>query len=134
MITDFRFGDVIFEDSNKGGPKIVKYFMRSPNIFVDLWRMLNGKLQKSEYYHPTVVLGGGDMAEQQFRVQITSIENFNQDKYIVIRPKQQQHYQLTRLREIILKEQGQLWGIVQVLGKFLSWLEKSMIQIFSFLI
>lgn len=119
---NYEFGDIIFEDSDKGGPKIVKYFMRSPNVWVDLWRMLNGRLQKSEYYHPAVALGNSQMAEQQLRVQITSIENFNQNKFIVFRRKNITHYQATRLNEVINKEQGQLWGIIQTFGKFATWL------------
>lgn len=121
-------GDILFEDSDATGAKIVKYLMRSPNLWIDLWRMITKTIQTCDYYHPVLVISDTEMIEQQWKVQITSNDNINHKKYIIFRPLEKANdlpIEFLNLMMItIAKEEiGQKWGIIHTLfGRFPTWL------------
>lgn len=124
-------GDLIFEDSDAFGAQVVKYLMRSPNLWIDLWRIITGTLEKVDYYHPTLVISDTEMIEQQWRVRLDSVDNINHKKYIVFRPHPSKRWDnsfndefFTKVLIDVAKEDiGQKWGIIHTLfGRFPTWL------------
>lgn len=115
-------GDIIFEDSDRLGAKIVKFLMTAPSIWHHIYRAIKGIQETVEYYHPTLVISETRMIEQQLKVQITYSDNINHKKYIVFRPKISQD-QRDHLIEIAYSDIDQKWGIVHTLfGRFPTWL------------
>lgn len=126
-----RPGDIIFEDSDRTGAKIVKFLMTAPNVWIHIWRAIKGTQEKVEYYHPTLVVPEGKMIEQQWKVQVTSNENINKKKYIVFRPHPKKIFDSAFNDEYFViwlinnaeKEIGQKWGVLHTLfGRFPTWL------------
>lgn len=116
-------GDIIFEDSDATGAKIVKFLMTAPNMYVHLWRKITNTQQVCEYYHPTLVISDVDMIEQQWKVQITSNDNINHKKYIVFRPLHPWSIKVSDLVADAKADLGQKWGIIHtLLGRFPTWL------------
>lgn len=115
-----KVGDILFEDSDKIGPKIVKYFMRSPNLWVDLWRIITNTVQKSEYYHPVLYVGNEKIIEQQWKVEYSEL-NLEQ-KLLIARKKDLRDGDRFVLKHIAELELGYKWGILNVIGKFLTWI------------
>lgn len=119
-------GDIIFQDDSRFGPKLVKYFMRSPTIWHDFFRMITGKLEKSEWYHPVMVVYHENQfksAEQQKRVEFDDLKDeVNRSRLLIVRPLNLTKNQKTELNKIVVEEKGQLWGFVNVWGKFFTWL------------
>lgn len=124
-MNNLKSGDLIFKDSDQIGAKIVKYFMRSPNLLTDIYRMITGKLEKVEYFHPAMIISDTQMIEQQKKVQITDIKLG--DKYIVFRPKLQFGVPISNPTESNLvwyakREIGMPWGVLHTFGRLLTWL------------
>lgn len=118
-----NIGDIIFQDTDKFFVKILKYLMRSPSIWHDLFRIITGKIKKCEYYHPVVVISHNKTAEQQKIVQYDDlIDELNYDKFIIVRRKDNLIADELNLTNLIEEELGQPWGYLNVLGKFLTWL------------
>ena len=120
-----QIGDIILEDSERVGAKIVKYFMRSPTVWHDIFRMIFNKIEYVPYYHVSMIAANGfdtaDQAlviEQQSKVKL-SIWNPN-IKQIIFRKKTQPN--LWKLAEISRKDLGQGYDILNCFGKFLTWL------------
>lgn len=119
-------GDIIFEDSEKTGAKIVKYFMRSPSLWHDLYRIITKKVKKCEYYHPLMILNGNtnEYIEQQFRVQKgqESALLAPERHILVARKVGLSRSDKNRLQAIAEGNIGALWGILESVGKFLTFL------------
>jgi len=124
MNVNLKPGDIVFLDSDKTGAKIIKYLMRSPTFWVDLYRIVTKTVQPSNYYHPFLVVSPNLAIEQQFKVQYKNLDNpyHNDVKYLVARKINLTSEQIQNLINIAEGEKGQLWGIINVWGKFLTWL------------
>ena len=83
-------GDGFLVDSNKTGPKIVKFFQTAPTWYIHLWRKIIGKQEIVEYYHAGVigtVDGKWKIIEQQMKVEINDVEKLlnKSDKICIFR-------------------------------------------------
>lgn len=123
-----QIGDIVLEDSNKTGAKIVKYFMRSKTLWIDLWRILTNKLEKVQYYHVAMLLSNGfngfsntaTIAEQQWKVQL---DDWNPNsRQIIFRKKDLKVEQQVSLKVIALNDMKKKWDVLNAIGKFLTWL------------
>lgn len=124
-------GDIIFQDSDKTGAKIVKFLMTAPTVWHHIYRAITGTQEKVNYYHPVVVVDMlespgyplGTTAEQQKGVQLDKLEDDLKYKHLIVF-RRKQNYELHKilLQEIVAKEYGQPWGTVNVFGKLLTWL------------
>jgi len=119
-----KTGDIIFEDSDKTGPKVVKYLMRSPTIWQDIFRLITGKIKQSEYYHPAMVFNSSRSIEQQKVVQFDDlVDELKQKKIIIFRRKNMiRPEEEGELQHLSASELGQPWGYVNLFGKFGTWL------------
>lgn len=125
-------GDIIFEDSDRLGAKIVKFLMTAPSIWHHIYRAIEGTQETVEYYHPTLVISETEMIEQQWKVQIAYNENINKKKYIVFRPHFTNIYSKQETNDYVnsicliqnaKEDLGQKWGIIHTLfGRFPTWL------------
>jgi len=117
-------GDIFLNDSDKKGPRIVKFFMTAPTWIHHLWRKFTGTQEKVNFYHPGIVSADTDkVLEQQKSVQYSDANKviFNR-RHIVYRPKYlslSKRYELVKVAE---SELGQGWGVVHALGRFATWL------------
>lgn len=118
-------GDFGLVDSNKCCPKTVKYFMRSPNLWVDLWRMMRGTVEKPLYYHALMFLSKDEIIEQQSKVVRKSSSKIlnTGNNLLVFRPKSGLTLeQKTIICEKAIKDLGLGYDILNCFGDFLSWL------------
>jgi len=123
-----QIGDIILVDSSRFGAKCVKYFMRSPTIWHDVWRMIIGKLEKVNYYHVAMIInngysgftGHGDIIEQQAKVQL---DDWNPNsKQIIFRKINLSLEEQQKLKREALSDLKQGYDILNCFGKFLTWL------------
>lgn len=124
---EIKSGDIGFIDSNKTGSKIVKYFMRSPNMWCDLWRCLTNKLETPPYYHVFMFYTTMQVIEQQGTVLLRDGAHTNKilstsNKLCIIRKKNLTDGQTNKLKETALKDIGEGYDWLSCLGKFLTWL------------
>ncbi len=63
-------GDMFLIGSDKTGPKIVKYLMRSPTLWHDLYRMITKTQEKVPYYHVGMFVSNQEIIEQQWKVEV----------------------------------------------------------------
>ena len=117
---EYKTGDIILVDSNKTGPKIVKFLMTAPTVWQHIWRKIRGTQEKVKYYHVAMVYDIDNIAEQQWKVRITSIPKY--EHYAVIRYKNLTIEQAEQLKGEVQKDIGKNWDILNVLGKTLTWL------------
>lgn len=117
-------GDIILEDSNRFGARMVKYFMRSPTLWQDLYRMFKKTLENVEYYHVAMIhqVKDGKITEieQQNKVQIG---DWNKDHpQIIFRKKNLPMSKQRMLRWFSECYLGGGYDIVNIFGKLLTWL------------
>ena len=121
-------GDIILENSNKTGAKIVKFFMQSPTCYQQLWRWFNKSLTSVPYYHVAMIINDGfnghsglaDIVEQQWKVRL---EDWNPTSdQIIFRRVDLTSVQASTLRIVALTDMDEKWDILNAIGKFLTWL------------
>lgn len=123
-----QIGDIILEDSNKTGPKIVKFFMTAPTWYQHLWRKLRETQEHVAYYHVAMILSDGyngdtnlvEEIEQQSKVQIA---DWNPNhRQIIFRKLNLQRADQKDLKQEALLDLGQGYDVLNCIGKFLTWL------------
>jgi len=118
-------GDFALVDSTRFCPRIVKYFMRSPHLWADLWRMITKKLEKPLYYHALMFLSKDEIIEQQSKVvRKSSAKILNTvNNLLIFRLKGGLTLeQKTRVCEEAIQDLGKGYDILNCFGDFLSWL------------
>ncbi len=124
MSIDILPGDFALVDSKKCCPQFVKYLMRSPTIWHDLFRMIVGKLEKPLHYHALLFLNKGSIIEQQSKVQINSSKkllNTNNNLFI-FRFRGSSAIERSYLTRIAMEDLEEGYDIVNCIGKLFSWL------------
>lgn len=117
-------GDFALVDSKKFCPKVVKYLMRSPTIWHDLFRMIIGKLEEPLHYHALMLLSSDSIIEQQSSVQVKSSKkllNTNNNLFI-FRIKNMNPVERNYLCSVAMNDLQEGYDIVNCIGKFLSWI------------
>lgn len=122
---DVKAGDIFFIDSDKTGPKIVKFLMTAPNVFVHIFRTIFRKQEKVEYYHPGLFVSTRRIIEQQWKVEYKEAEKILKSTrpLIVFRRKRVSSNINQQFIANAQEDLGQKWGIVHTLfGRFPTWL------------
>ena len=122
-LKDIQIGDIVFEDSDRQGAKIAKFFMTAPNVFIHIYRAITKTQEKVEYYHPFVIFDDKRLIEQQLKVGFDDKENYNKKKFIVFRRTNTNATDVLKFLYIAESEVGQIWGIFHtIFGRSLTWL------------
>jgi hypothetical protein len=115
-----QLGDIILEDSNKVGPRIVKFFMTAPTVYHHIYRAITRKQEIVDYYHVAMILNETEEIEQQSKVQISEWKKDH--KQIIFRRIDLTLEEQQLLKKEALKDIGQGYDVLNCIGKFLTWL------------
>jgi len=123
-----QIGDIILSDSNKTGPKIVKFFMTAPTVFQHLWRKIRGTQEKVKYYHVSMIINNDfneqtnlvDIIEQQATVKLSDW-SLNK-RQIIFRKKNLAPQEKQYLKNMALEDIDLGYDVLNCFGKFLTWL------------
>ena len=124
MNVEIRTGDWFLIDSEKTGPKIVKFFMTAPTVWQHLWRKIRGTQEKVLYYHVGMFLSQDEIVEQQAKVirkPSNKILN-SSNRLMIIRLKGLPESVRTALYNFSLLDEGKGYDVLNCFGKFLTWL------------
>lgn len=122
MEIDIQPGDFALVDSKKKAPRLVKYLMRSPTLWIDLFRMATGKLEEPLHYHALLFIDKETIIEQQGEVQSVSSEKLlNTDNRLFIF-RLRDNYPNLYLCDVALEDIGQWYGVMSCIAKTLTWL------------
>ena len=124
-------GDIFMIDSNKQGPKIVKFFQTAPTWAHHIWRKFFGKQEKVLYYHVGIWARGINKVyyaiEQQAKVKVRDatytkklLESSN--RLLIVRRKDINEAQRDRIVAEAMEDIGKGYDILNCFGKFLTWL------------
>lgn len=116
--------DLFLIDSNKGGPKFVKFLMTAPTVWQHLWRKIRGTQEYVPYYHVGMFLNKDLVIEQQWKVQLKDAERIlnTKNNLIIIRYKDASPEQILNGCFIARNDMGKTWDVLNAFGKFLTWL------------
>jgi len=120
-------GDIILEDSQKTGAKIVKFFMAAPTVWQYLWRAVWKTQQWVPYYHVAMISAINynyttttRIIEQQTKVQE---DDWNKNTVqIIFRRKNLTLADREKLLAIAVADMRKGWDVLNAFGKFLTWL------------
>jgi len=115
-------GDIFLTDSNKIGPRIVKFLMTAPTVWQYIWRSIRGTQEKVRYYHAGMILSNEQLIEQQWKVQYANTSKILPWTVIIYRMKHLTEDQQRELRDRAVEDIGKLYDIPQLIGKTLTWL------------
>lgn len=113
-------GDIVLEDSDKTGAKIVKFFMTAPTWYQHLWRKIRKTQENVKYYHVAMGYLDNQIIEQQSKVKINNWDS--NTKQIIFRRTDIEDsfkYKLIRFAQADLDKE---YDILNCFGKFLTWL------------
>jgi hypothetical protein len=124
-------GDIFFTDSDKTGPKIVKFLMQSPTV----WHWALGKILglfspslKAKFispvrmYHAGMFVDEKTIIEQQWKIQHDEGDKIFGGKHAVWRYKHLTEGQADSLRILAEARLGTTYDIQLILGKTMTWL------------
>jgi len=124
-------GDIFMIDSNKTGPKIVKFFQTAPTWLHHIWRKLFGKQEEVLYYHVGLFGRGINekyyVIEQQAKVKVrdeyyTRKLLSSSNRLLIIRRKDIGELGRDRIVAEAMEDIGKGYDILNCFGKFLTWL------------
>ena len=135
MLQELKFqkGDIFFTDSDKTGPKIVKFLMQSPTV----WHWAVGKIVgifskklKAKFispvrsYHAGMFTGPERIIEQQWKIQSRPLKDTKiiGRKHVVWRYKHLTKGQADVLAILAEARIGTTYDIMLILGKTMTWL------------
>jgi len=129
-------GDIFLCDSDKTGPKIIKFLMQAPTLWHWIYRQIRGTQQPVRYYHAGMILSNEQMIEQQWKVQYGETQKILSRNIIIYRYKINDdntiYYGITKetrikqiqdlLRNRAIEDLEKIYDIPQLIGKTLTWL------------
>jgi len=121
----YKTGDIFLSDSERLGAKIVKFLMTAPTCWHHLYWKITGRLEKERpnYYHAGMVLDKETIIEQQSKVQTKPLKDIlNCKKVIIFRKPNLTPEQISLLFRRCDGDMGEGYGIVECLGKTISWI------------
>lgn len=118
----FLCGDVFLSDSNRFGPKIVKFLMQAPTVWQWLWRAIRRTQEPVRYYHAGMLFSDDTLVEQQWKVQYAPACKILNWRVIVYRMKNLTEIELKVLKMRMQEDISKTYNIPQILGKTLTWL------------
>lgn len=123
---DLKTGDILMFDSNKTGPRIVKFFMTAPTFWHYLWRAIRGTQEKVKYYHVAMVYDSGIgetglKGEQQWKVKFSDLYPIPESGVFIARYRRMTEDAKTQIMAEIRKDLGKNWDLLNVLGKTMTY-------------
>ncbi len=125
MKIDIQAGDFAIVDSTRTPAKIVKYLMRSPTLYHDLFRMIIKKLEVPLHYHAVMFINKDLIIEQQGEVLERSTDKIlnTNNRLFIFRMKNG----ISDLEKKVLisnarSDIGHWYGVMSCIGKTLTWL------------
>lgn len=130
---DVKPGDIFFTDSDKTGPKIVKFFMQSSTV----WHWVLGKILKRFFpdfvskhlispvrmYHAGIFRDQTNIIEQQWKIQdVPHANKILKNKHVIWRLKRLSDMQRRLIVQEAEKHVGQTYDVLLIVGKTLTWL------------
>lgn len=116
--------DIFLVDSNKGGPRIVKFFQTAPTWVHHLWRKFRGIQEIVEYYHVGMFIDSDNIIEQQGKVierSSSKLLNTSND-LLIARRKKVDSYSRDYIIKIAREDIGKGYDVLNIFGKTLTWL------------
>jgi hypothetical protein len=114
-------GDIFLCDSSRFGARVVKFFMQSPNVYLQIWRYIFHNLDIVRYYHCGLIVGN-QIIEQQSVVKYGETKKILSRKIMIYRKKNLTEQQRYDICQSAINDLGEGYGILSVIGKFLTWL------------
>ena len=123
MKVDIQPGDIFLVDSKKFAPRLVKYFMRSPTIWHDFYRMITNTLEKVRFYHVGIFYDSSTIIEQQSKVIKRSADKLlnTDNELLIVRKRNITPYEQEGLIIRAELDIGEGYDILNCFGKFLTW-------------
>lgn len=125
MKIDIQAGDFAIVDSTRTPAKIVKYLMRSPTLWHDLFRMIFKKLEYPLHYHAVMFINKDFMIEQQGEVLERSTDKIlnTNNRLFIFRIKNgliesEKRLLISNARSDL----GHWYGVMSCIAKTLTWL------------
>jgi len=115
-------GDIFMTDDFKTASKIVKFLMTAPTVWQHVWRKFFGKQEEVRFYHVGMVLDKSGMIEQQGKVQLADNSKIFRKNYVIWRKIGLTEQEKNKLCEIAWDDLGKGYGIMECIGKTISWI------------
>lgn len=117
-------GDIFLVDSNKKGPRIVKFFQVAPTVYQYFWRKLLGTNEKVLYFHVGMFYNETEIIEQQGKVVRKSADKLlaTKNRIFIARRKDSCKTNREALQKVATADLGQGYDVLNIIGKFLTWL------------
>ena len=131
-MVELQRGDIFFIDSDKIGPKIVKFLMQSPTV----WHWALGKIGgifsrdfKAKFispvrmYHAGIFISPTIVIEQQWKIKYSNkIRKILDVKHVIWRYKHLTEEQADKINDLAVTRLGTTYDLWLILGKTLTWL------------
>lgn len=117
-----KCGDIFLCDSDKFGPKIVKFLQQSPTVWQQIFRFFTKKLQPVRFYHAGMILSEEQLVEQQWKVQYDEMSKILSRKVIIYRYKNISEEGRRIFKGRAAQDIGKIYDIPQLIGKTFTWL------------
>jgi len=121
-IPELKLGDIFMTDSDRIGPKIVKFLMTAPTLWHYIWRAIRGTQQEVRMYHVGMVISQDKIVEQQSELKYGDTNKILDRKHVIWRYKHLTEEQAEILYEYAKYDLGKKYDVVLILGKTLTWL------------
>ena len=125
-------GDIFFTDSDKTGPKIVKFLMQSPTLFHWAIGKIGGIFSKKfkakfispvRMYHAGIFLSPEVFIEQQWKIEYNNnVQGILDKKHVIWRYKHLTEEQADKIQNLAESRLGTSYDLWLILGKTLTWL------------
>ena len=122
-MVDLKKGDIFMTNNFSITSKIVCFLMTEKTLWIHLYKLLTKKkLNEVRFYHVGMVLDQDTMIEQQGKVEINSTSKIFRKNYIIWRNTNLTEEQAFKLQLIAEGDLGEGYGILECIGKTISWL------------
>ena len=119
----YETGDIFFTNNYRTASKIVCFLQKEKTIWHHVYKVLfNKPINEVRYYHVGMILNSRQLIEQQRVVEIDDIPDSFAKSFIVYRKKNLTMREKSRLIEFAMEDLGEGYGIVECIGKTISWL------------
>jgi len=117
-------GDIFFTDTFSVASKIVKFLMTAPTVWHHIFWKFTGKIKKERprFYHAGMILDEKQTIEQQDKVIIKSVDKIYKKNFVIWRKFDLTEYDKDLLVKIALEDLGEGYGILECIGKTISWI------------
>jgi hypothetical protein len=117
-----KCGDFFLCDSDKFGPRIVKFLQQAPTLWHWIYRQIKHTQQPVRFYHAGMIISDDQLVEQQWKVQYDDAHKILSRKVIIYRMKYLSEDERWIFKGRAAEDIGKIYDIPQLIGKTLTWL------------